>query len=91
MFSHVILGVNDIEASKRFYDALLGALDIAIAAMKLTESNDSGMSGAVDISGADFSVSPLTLPSARSSSTRQAPRSSLLLATLPSNVWLALR
>ena len=28
MFSHVILGVNDIEASKRFYDALLGALGI---------------------------------------------------------------
>ncbi|MDZ7921008.1 VOC family protein [Rhodoferax sp.] len=28
MFSHVILGVNDIEASKRFYDAVLGALGI---------------------------------------------------------------
>ncbi len=42
----------------------LGALDIAIAAMKLRQSDDSGMSGAADISGADFSVSPLTLPSA---------------------------
>lgn len=42
----------------------LGALDIAIAAFKLTESDDSGMSGAVDVAGADFSVSPLTLPSA---------------------------
>lgn len=42
----------------------LGALDIAVTAMKLTHSNDSGMSGAADISGADFSVSPLTLPSA---------------------------
>lgn len=42
----------------------LGALDIALAALKLQESNDSGMSGAVDISGADFSVSPATLPSA---------------------------
>jgi hypothetical protein len=42
----------------------LGALDIAIAAMKLRESDDSGMSGAVDVTGTDFSVSPLTLPSA---------------------------
>ena len=28
MFSHVILGVNDLEASKKFYDATLGALGI---------------------------------------------------------------
>lgn len=28
MFSHVMLGVNDIEASKRFYDAVLGTLGI---------------------------------------------------------------
>lgn len=28
MFSHVILGVNDLEASRRFYDALLGTLGI---------------------------------------------------------------
>jgi len=26
MFSHVMLGVNDIERSKRFYDAVLGVL-----------------------------------------------------------------
>lgn len=26
MFSHVMLGANDIEASKKFYDAVLGAL-----------------------------------------------------------------
>ena len=26
MFSHVMLGSNDIDESKRFYDALLGAL-----------------------------------------------------------------
>ncbi len=26
MFSHVILGVNDLEASRTFYDALFGAL-----------------------------------------------------------------
>lgn len=47
----------------------LGALDIAVAALKLQESNDSGMSGAVDISGADFSVSPATLPSASADDT----------------------
>lgn len=40
-----------------------GAMDIAVAALKLQESDNSGMSGATDISGADFSVSPLTLPS----------------------------
>jgi catechol 2,3-dioxygenase-like lactoylglutathione lyase family enzyme len=28
MFSHVMLGVSDIEASKKFYDAVLGALGI---------------------------------------------------------------
>lgn len=28
MFSHVILGVNDLEASRHFYDALLGTLGI---------------------------------------------------------------
>jgi catechol 2,3-dioxygenase-like lactoylglutathione lyase family enzyme len=28
MFSHVMVGVNDLEASRKFYDALLGALGI---------------------------------------------------------------
>lgn len=28
MFSHVMLGVNDLEASKKFYDALLSTLGI---------------------------------------------------------------
>ena len=28
MFSHVMLGVNELERSKRFYDALLGVLGI---------------------------------------------------------------
>ena len=28
MFSHVMLGVNDLEASRQFYDALLGTLGI---------------------------------------------------------------
>ncbi len=40
----------------------LGALDIAVAAMKLRESDDD--STYADVSGADFSVSPLTLPAA---------------------------
>jgi len=42
----------------------LGALDIAVAAMKVTESDASNMGSATDVSGADFSVSPLTLPAA---------------------------
>ncbi len=29
MFSHVMFGVNDLEASKKFYDAILGTLGIA--------------------------------------------------------------
>src|SRR5450756_1224043 len=30
MFSHVMLGVNDLEVSKKFYDALLGTLGICL-------------------------------------------------------------
>jgi hypothetical protein len=40
----------------------LGASDIAMAALKLQESDVD--SGYADVSGADFSVSPATLPSA---------------------------
>lgn len=40
----------------------LGALDIAVSVMKLRESDDD--STYADVTGADFSVSPLTLPSA---------------------------
>ena len=29
MFSHIMLGVNDLQSSKRFYDAMLGQLGIA--------------------------------------------------------------
>ena len=29
MFSHVMVGANDIEASKKFYDAVLGTLGVA--------------------------------------------------------------
>lgn len=41
----------------------LGALDVALAAFKLRESNASDMTGAADVSGADFSVDG-TLPAA---------------------------
>lgn len=43
---------------------VLGALDVALAAFKLRESNADDMSGAVDVTGADFSVAPATLPAA---------------------------
>lgn len=42
---------------------VLGALDIALAAFKLQESNDSGMAGADDVAGANFATDG-TLPSA---------------------------
>jgi hypothetical protein len=42
----------------------LGALDIAVAVMKLQQSDASNMASATDVAGADFSVAPLTLPSA---------------------------
>ena len=29
MFSHVMVGTNDLEASKKFYDAVLGTLGIS--------------------------------------------------------------
>lgn len=41
----------------------IGATDIAMAALKVQESDTSG-SGAADITGADFSTSPATLPAA---------------------------
>jgi len=31
MFSHIMVGANDLEASKKFYDAILGALGIPAA------------------------------------------------------------
>ena len=31
MFSHVMLGVNDLEVSKNFYDAVLGTLGMGQA------------------------------------------------------------
>lgn len=45
---------------------LFGAMDIAMAALKVQESDDSGMSGAADISGATFAGS---LPSATADNT----------------------
>ena len=46
---------------------LFGAMDIAMAALKLRESDDD--STYADITGADFSTSPATLPSATSDNT----------------------
>ena len=43
---------------------ILGALDIALAAFKLREGDESDMSDAADVDGADFSVAPATLPAA---------------------------
>lgn len=56
--------VDAVGAGWVVFKIILGALDIAVAALKLTESDDSGMSGATDVPGADFSVSPATLPAA---------------------------
>jgi hypothetical protein len=42
----------------------LGAIDIAVAAFKLRESNSSDMTGATDVPDADFSIAPATLPAA---------------------------
>lgn len=51
----------------------LGATDIAMAALKVQESdtltNATTLASGTDISGADFSVSPLTLPSATADNT----------------------
>lgn len=43
---------------------VLGALDTALAALKLREGDESDMSDAADVTGADFSVAPATLPAA---------------------------
>jgi len=57
-----------------------GAMDIAMTALKLQESDTlssaTALSSGTDISGADFSVSPATLPSATSDNTT-------LLVTVP--------
>ena len=33
MFSHIMVGANDIQASKKFYDAIFGALGIPAGTM----------------------------------------------------------
>ena len=30
MFSHVVLGANNLETSKKFYDVVFGALDVKL-------------------------------------------------------------
>lgn len=44
--------------------AVLGALDVALSALKLRESDAADMSGATDVPGADFSAAPYLLPTA---------------------------
>ncbi len=56
--------INTTGFTKARIMVYFGAMDIAAAVLKVTHSDDSGMSGEVDIAGADFSVLPLTLPSA---------------------------
>ena len=36
MFSHVMIGANDLEASRKFYDAVLGTLGIAPGVINLS-------------------------------------------------------
>lgn len=61
--------VDTLGWDEALFVVYLGATDIALAALKVQESDDSGMSGAADITGADFSVSPATLPSATADNT----------------------
>lgn len=56
--------IDSLGFRKMLIIVALGALDIAIAVMKLTNSDASNMGSATDVAGADFSVSPLTLPGA---------------------------
>lgn len=56
--------LDAVDAGWVTFIVYLGALDIAPAVFKLQESDDSGMSGATDVPGADFSVSPATIPAA---------------------------
>ena len=50
---------------------LFGAMDVAVAALKLQESDDSGMSGAVDIDGSNYSTEA-SLPGATADNTMYA-------------------
>ena len=38
MFSHVILGANDLEKSKQFYDAIFGAMGLGLGVANTTTS-----------------------------------------------------
>lgn len=50
---------------------LFGAMDVAATVLKLQQSDDSGMAGAVDIDGANFAVDG-TLPGANADNTMYA-------------------
>lgn len=54
--------VDTLGFDEVLFEIQFGAMDIAVAALKVRESDDDSSYG--DVSGADFSVSPATLPSA---------------------------
>jgi hypothetical protein len=62
--------IDTLGFAKLLIIVAFGAMDIAIAALKLRESDDDSTYS--DVSGADFSVSPLTLPSATADNTMVA-------------------
>ena len=64
-FTTASVDTKDVESA--LFVASFGAMDIAATVFKLRESDDD--SSYADVSGADFSVSPLTLPSATSDNT----------------------
>lgn len=45
MFNHIMIGSNDIERSKRFYDAVLGALGDVAAVVLGTDGSFSVIAG----------------------------------------------
>ncbi len=55
MFSHVMLGTNDIERSKRFYDAVLGTLGVGQPMQNTASTGQSRLFYRHD--GCSFSVS----------------------------------
>lgn len=55
--------IDTIDCGTVHWDIMFGAMDIAMAALKIQECDTSGGSY-TDITGADFSVLPATLPSA---------------------------
>jgi hypothetical protein len=60
--SFTVIDIDAMSAGWVTFCVLLGALDIALTALKVQESDDD--STFTDVTGTDFSVSPATLPAA---------------------------